>query len=290
MATRSAALPIERHYLAKAKLFVGALVLAAVVAITLAFAMTGSPPAGGTSLDPVPDQGSVEVQHEPVVVNGTCADSAGEVTPLSERDGGRPSGPAASISQSGRSPTRACPAFTRSTETCPTSPRDVCSRAPTRGGAHAYGDREAARAGDRNEGSGDEHRSRNTQAEDPHHASGLDRCAGRARRRRHARRDRGELGRRAGPPATAATQVGRPLVNTPTELSGGIAGFEYAGISVNTPSELRGGVIGASTDADFTAVAHVPKRTDMTAVPNGTPSELSGGRVGPLPTPVHVNP
>ncbi len=70
MATRSAALPIERNYLAKAKVFVAALVLAAVVAITLAFAMTGSTPAGGTGLEPVSDQGSVEVQHQPIVVNG----------------------------------------------------------------------------------------------------------------------------------------------------------------------------------------------------------------------------
>ena len=71
MATRSAALPIERSYLTKAWFAVAAVVLVAVAVITLALAMTGSGPAGGTSVDPVPDYGPVEVQHQPIVVNGT---------------------------------------------------------------------------------------------------------------------------------------------------------------------------------------------------------------------------
>jgi cell division septation protein DedD len=71
MATRSASLPIERSYLTKAWLAVAAVVLVAVAVITIALAMAGSAPAGSTSVDPVPDYGPVEMQREPIVVNGT---------------------------------------------------------------------------------------------------------------------------------------------------------------------------------------------------------------------------
>ena len=71
MATRSAALPIERNYLRKAWFAVAAIVLVGVAVVTLALATTGSAPAGGTDPPPVKDFGPVQVQHEPIVVNGT---------------------------------------------------------------------------------------------------------------------------------------------------------------------------------------------------------------------------
>jgi hypothetical protein len=71
MATRSASLPIERTYLAKAWLAVTAIVLVAAVVVTIAVALGRSTPAGGTGLGPVPDFGPVTVQNEPIVVNGS---------------------------------------------------------------------------------------------------------------------------------------------------------------------------------------------------------------------------
>ena len=70
MATRSAALPIERSYLAKAWLAVAAIILVVAAAVSIALAATGSTPAGGTGLKPVTDYGPVEVQHGPIAVNG----------------------------------------------------------------------------------------------------------------------------------------------------------------------------------------------------------------------------
>ena len=71
MATRGAALPIERDYLLKAWFAVAAIVLVAVAVVILALATTNSAPAGGTDLQPVKDYGPVQVQREPIVVNGT---------------------------------------------------------------------------------------------------------------------------------------------------------------------------------------------------------------------------
>jgi hypothetical protein len=71
MATRGAALPIERSYLLRAWFAVAAIVIAAAAAISLALAVTDGGPAGGTKLEPVKDLGPVSVQHEPIVVNGT---------------------------------------------------------------------------------------------------------------------------------------------------------------------------------------------------------------------------
>ncbi len=71
MATRGAALPIERGYLTKAWFAVAAVVLMAAAAVILSLALTGNAPAGGTSPEPVKDYGPVQVQNEPVVVNGT---------------------------------------------------------------------------------------------------------------------------------------------------------------------------------------------------------------------------
>jgi hypothetical protein len=71
MATRSASLPIERTYLARAWLAVTAIVLVAAVVVTIAVALGRSTPAGGTGLGPVRDYGPVTVQHEPLVVNGS---------------------------------------------------------------------------------------------------------------------------------------------------------------------------------------------------------------------------
>jgi len=71
MATRSANLPIERTYLAKAALAVTAIVLAAAVIVTIAVALGRSTPAGGTGLSPVSDYGSITIQNDPIVVNGS---------------------------------------------------------------------------------------------------------------------------------------------------------------------------------------------------------------------------
>ena len=71
MATRSMSLPIERTYLAKARLAVTAIVLVAAVIVTMAVALGRATPAGGTGLGPVSDYGPVTVQNEPIVVNGS---------------------------------------------------------------------------------------------------------------------------------------------------------------------------------------------------------------------------
>ena len=71
MATRSASLPIEQTYLARARLAVLAIVLVAAVVVTIAVALGRSTPAGGTGSRPVRDHGPVTVQNEPFVVNGS---------------------------------------------------------------------------------------------------------------------------------------------------------------------------------------------------------------------------
>ena len=73
MATRGAALPIERSFLVRAWLAVAALVIAAAVVASAALA-TRSTPAGGTQLTPIKDYGPVTVQREPIVVNGTVCE------------------------------------------------------------------------------------------------------------------------------------------------------------------------------------------------------------------------
>ena len=62
MATRSASLPIEQTYLAKARLAVVAILLVAAAVGTIALALGRSTPAGGTGLGPVRDHGPVTVQ------------------------------------------------------------------------------------------------------------------------------------------------------------------------------------------------------------------------------------
>ena len=52
MATRSASLPIEQTYLAKARLAVVAILLVAAVVVTMAMAVGRSTPAGGTGVGP----------------------------------------------------------------------------------------------------------------------------------------------------------------------------------------------------------------------------------------------
>ncbi len=71
MATRSMSLPIERTYLAKARLTVTAIVLVAAVIVTIAVSLGRATPAGGTGLGPVSDYGPVTVQNQPIVVNGS---------------------------------------------------------------------------------------------------------------------------------------------------------------------------------------------------------------------------
>ena len=75
MATRSASLPIERTYLARAWLAVTAIVLVAAVIVTIAVALGRSTPAAGSGCGPSRTRPGT-VQNEPIVVNGTSADSA----------------------------------------------------------------------------------------------------------------------------------------------------------------------------------------------------------------------
>jgi hypothetical protein len=70
MATRSASLPIEQTYLARARLAVVTIVLVAAAVVTIALAVGRSTPAGGTGVGPVRDFGPVTV-HESLVVNGS---------------------------------------------------------------------------------------------------------------------------------------------------------------------------------------------------------------------------
>ena len=71
MATRSASLPIEQTYLARARLAVVAILVVAAVVVTIAVALGRSTPAGGTGLSPVSDYGSITIQNDPIVVNGS---------------------------------------------------------------------------------------------------------------------------------------------------------------------------------------------------------------------------
>lgn len=71
MATRSASLPIEQTYLAKARLAVVAIVLVAAMVVTIFAALGRSTPAGGTGLGPVRDYGPVMVHNEPLIVSGS---------------------------------------------------------------------------------------------------------------------------------------------------------------------------------------------------------------------------
>jgi hypothetical protein len=72
------------------------------------------------------------------------------------------------------------------------------------------------------------------------------------------------------------TFVGRHVVNTPSELSGGIVGGAeqtfVGGTAANTPSETRGGIVGRPTPKVATG-------ENAPAIVSGanTPSELSGG-------------
>ncbi len=84
--------------------------------------------------------------------------------------------------------------------------------------------------------------------------------------------------------APAVTAVSRPLVNTPSELSGGIASSTLGGTVANTPTELSGGLPTefSGTGDVPNVVPHVPKRAPADDGPDAlggnTPSEI-GGRV-----------
>jgi hypothetical protein len=71
MATRSASLPIEQTYLARARLAVVAILVAAAVVVTIAVALGRSIPAGGSGPGAVRHHGPVTVDHEPLLVNGS---------------------------------------------------------------------------------------------------------------------------------------------------------------------------------------------------------------------------
>ena len=72
------------------------------------------------------------------------------------------------------------------------------------------------------------------------------------------------------------TFVGRPVVNTPSELSAGLVGGTeqtfVGGTAANTPSETRRGIVGRPTPKAATGGS-------APAIVSGgnTPSELSGG-------------
>ena len=70
MATRSANLPIESRYLARAWFVLAAILLAAATVVTMALA-TRSTPAGGTGLGPVRDYGPAHERGASIVVNGS---------------------------------------------------------------------------------------------------------------------------------------------------------------------------------------------------------------------------
>ena len=63
----------------------------------------------------------------------------------------------------------------------------------------------------------------------------------------------------------AQTVVGRHVVNTPSELSGGTSQTVVGGTAANTPTELRGGKVGGF------------RETFLGGTANNTPSELTGG-------------
>ena len=68
-----------------------------------------------------------------------------------------------------------------------------------------------------------------------------------------------------------ATFVGGTAANTPSELTGGIAGGFAGSTSANTPTELSGGI----------------RHKFASPLGNNTPTELSGGIVGGLPPEVY---
>jgi len=70
----------------------------------------------------------------------------------------------------------------------------------------------------------------------------------------------GDEGRQGG-----QTVVGRHVVNTPSELSGGIPQTVVGGTANNTPTELSGGIVGGFPE------------TFVGGTANNTPSELTGG-------------
>jgi hypothetical protein len=82
-----------------------------------------------------------------------------------------------------------------------------------------------------------------------------------------------------------ATFVGRHVVNTPTELSGGIAGGAeqtfVGGTAANTPSETGRGIVGRPTPkvGEGENAPKVATGGDAPTIVSGanTPSELTGG-------------
>ena len=69
MATRSANLPIESHYLARAWLVLAAVLLAAATVVVMALAAR-SAPAGGTGLGRSATSGRHVSKGQPILVNG----------------------------------------------------------------------------------------------------------------------------------------------------------------------------------------------------------------------------
>ena len=78
------------------------------------------------------------------------------------------------------------------------------------------------------------------------------------------------------------TFVGRQVVNTPSELSGGIVGGAeqtfVGGTAANTPSELSAGIVGgAATNTPSELSGGIRHKFAGGALGTTTPSELSGG-------------
>jgi len=70
MATRSANLPIESRYLARAWVVLAAVLVIAAAIVTLSLAAR-SAPAGGSGLGPIRDFGPARGQSQPILVNGS---------------------------------------------------------------------------------------------------------------------------------------------------------------------------------------------------------------------------
>jgi hypothetical protein len=73
MSTSTASLPIERNYLSKAWLVVAAIVIAAATVVALGLMRTSQAANPGEARNPsvgTTDLGSIQVSHEPIVIDG----------------------------------------------------------------------------------------------------------------------------------------------------------------------------------------------------------------------------
>ena len=92
------------------------------------------------------------------------------------------------------------------------------------------------------------------------------------------------------------TFVGRQVVNTPSELSGGIVGGAeqtfVGGTAANTPSELSAGIVrgiagGTAANPPTELSGGIRHKFVSETVGTNTPTELSGGTVARIPTEIY---